>query len=180
MLKIVDLSMQNEAPKQLSHMILLNVKRSVLALKDAVDLFNDIFGWNNLLSIFFIALRSLFYLDSVIKRENNVETRVPESYWQVVGRLFFMLTFWVGIFAVILWCDGIREDFEELLSYCYEMQECVADSIVEEDEMCAFTKSVSENIPEFTAARYFCIDRSTIFSILNSITTFLLVIIQFK
>jgi hypothetical protein len=86
-----------QAPKQLSHMILLNVKRSVLALKDAVDLFNDIFGWNNLLSIFFIALRSLFYLDSVIKRENNVETRVPESYWQVVGRLFFMLTFWVSL-----------------------------------------------------------------------------------
>jgi hypothetical protein len=81
---------------------------------------------------------------------------------------------------VILWCDSIREDFEELLSYCYEMQICVDDSIFEEDEMCAFIKSVSHNMPKFTAARYFYIDRPAIFSILNSITTFLLVIIQFK
>jgi hypothetical protein len=86
-----------QAPKQLSHMVLLKVKRSILALKNAVDLFNDIFGWNTLLSIFFIALRTLFYLDSVIKRENNAETRVPESYWQVVGRFIFMLTFWVSL-----------------------------------------------------------------------------------
>jgi gustatory receptor len=81
---------------------------------------------------------------------------------------------------VILWCDAIREEYEELVSYCYEMQECLDNSIFEEDDMCAFTKSVSQNSPEFTAARYFYIDRSAIFSIMNSITTFLLVLIQFK
>ncbi|CAH1380228.1 unnamed protein product, partial [Tenebrio molitor] len=168
------------ARKQFSHMILLNVKRNLLALKDAVDLFNDIFGWNTLLNIFFIAVRSLYFLDSVIKKENSLASRVPESNWQVVGRSSFMLIFWVGIFAVILWCDAIREEYEELLSYCYEMQEYLDNSIFDEDDMCAFTKSVSQNIPEFTAARYFYIDRSAIFSIMNSITTFLLVLIQFK
>ncbi|KAH0812072.1 hypothetical protein GEV33_010719 [Tenebrio molitor] len=36
------------------------------------------------------------------------------------------------------------------------------------------------NVPEFTATRYFYIDRTAIFNILNSITTFLVVLIQFK
>ncbi|RZB77522.1 hypothetical protein BDFB_013856, partial [Asbolus verrucosus] len=36
---------------------------------------------------------------------------------------------------------------------------------------------VSENRPEFTAARFFSIDKSTIFSVLDAMTTFLLVII---
>ncbi|KAJ3620233.1 hypothetical protein MTP99_004201 [Tenebrio molitor] len=168
------------ARKQLSHIILLNVKRKLLALKDAVDLFNDIFGWNTLLHIFFIAVRSLYFLDSVIKKENSLASRVPESNWQLVSRSTFILIFWVGLIAVILWCDAIREEYEELLLYCYEMQECLDNSIFEEDDMCAFTKSVSQNSPEFTAARYFYIDRSAIFSIMNSITTFLLVLIQFK
>jgi hypothetical protein len=43
---------------------------------------------------------------------------------------------------VILWCDSIREEYEELLSYCQQMQQRVDDSIFEEDEICAFTKSV--------------------------------------
>jgi hypothetical protein len=85
------------ARKQLSRMILLNVKRNLLALKDAVDLFNDIFGWNTLLNIFFIAVRSLYFLDSVIKKENSLASRVPESNWQVVGRSSFMLIFWVSL-----------------------------------------------------------------------------------
>jgi hypothetical protein len=85
------------ARKRLSHMILLNVKRNLLALKDAVDHFNDIFGWNTLLNIFFIAVRSLHYLDSVIKKESSIASRVPESNWQVVSRSSFMLIFWVSL-----------------------------------------------------------------------------------
>jgi hypothetical protein len=85
------------ARKQLSHIILLNVKRKLLALKDAVDLFNDIFGWNTLLHIFFIAVRSLYFLDSVIKKENSLASRVPESNWQLVSRSTFILIFWVSL-----------------------------------------------------------------------------------
>ncbi|CAH1380236.1 unnamed protein product, partial [Tenebrio molitor] len=60
-----------QARKQLSYLILLKIKRSLLVLKDAVDLFNDIFGWNILLSIFFGALRSLIYIETTIRREDN-------------------------------------------------------------------------------------------------------------
>jgi gustatory receptor len=183
------------ARKQLSNLILLKVKRNLLVLKETVDHFNDIFGWAILLNIFFASLRGLIYLDDTIKGVDNIKN-VSRNYWQIASQIFFVLIFWVsladfetpvsrfflqiGIFALILWCDTIRKEFEELLSYCYQMQTRIAESTFTENDMCIFTKSVSQSMPEFTAARYFSIDRSTIFSILNSITTFLLVMIQFK
>ncbi|KAH0815855.1 hypothetical protein GEV33_006936 [Tenebrio molitor] len=167
------------ARKQLSNLILLKVKRNLLVLKETVDHFNDIFGWAILLNIFFGSLRGLIYLDDAIKGVDSIKN-VSKNYWQTASQFFFVLLFWIGIFALILWCDIIRKEFEELLSYCYQMQTCIAESTFTENDMCIFTKSVSQSMPEFTAARYFSIDRSTIFSILNSITTFLLVMIQFK
>ncbi|KAJ3617721.1 hypothetical protein MTP99_006816 [Tenebrio molitor] len=167
------------ARKQLSNLILLKVKRNLLVLKETVDHFNDIFGWAILLNIFFASLRGLIYLDNAIKGADSIDN-VPQNYWQMASHIFVVLFYWIGIFALILWCDTIRKEFEELLSYCYQMQTCIAESTFTENDMCIFTKSVSQSMPEFTAARYFSIDRSTIFSILNSITTFLLVMIQFK
>ncbi|KAJ3617719.1 hypothetical protein MTP99_006814 [Tenebrio molitor] len=167
------------ARKQLSNLILLKVKRNLLVLKETVDHFNDIFGWAILLNIFFASLRGLIYLDDTIKGVDNIKN-VSRNYWQIASQIFLVLIFWIGIFALILWCDTIRKEFEELLSYCYQMQTRIAESSFTENDMCIFTKSVSQSMPEFTAARYFSIDRSTIFSILNSITTFLLVMIQFK
>ncbi|XP_068901859.1 uncharacterized protein [Tenebrio molitor] len=170
-----------QARKQLSYLILLKIKRSLLVLKDAVDLFNDIFGWNILLSIFFGALRSLIYIETTIRREDNVGGHdVAENYWQAAARVSYAFFYWFGIFAVILWCDAVREEFEGLLSYCYQIQECVSGSMLNENEFYAFTNIVSQNMPQFTAARYFYIDRSAIFSILNSVTTFILVMIQFS
>jgi gustatory receptor len=48
------------------------------------------------------------------------------------------------------------------------------------EEIQVLVDVVLHNRPEFKAARFFSIDRSTLFSVLNSLTTFLLVLIQFK
>jgi gustatory receptor len=50
----------------------------------------------------------------------------------------------------------------------------------ENEEIQVFIDVVQHNRPEFRAARFFSINRSTLFSVLNSLTTFLLVMIQFK
>jgi gustatory receptor len=50
----------------------------------------------------------------------------------------------------------------------------------ENKEIQVFIDVVQHNRPEFRAARFFSINRSTLFSVLNSLTTFLLVMIQFK
>jgi gustatory receptor len=80
---------------------------------------------------------------------------------------------------VVLLCDTIRNEFEDLLLHFHKL-ECNAELPSDENEMSALIKSLSRCVPEFTAARYFYVDRSTILSLFNSITTFLLVMIQFK
>jgi hypothetical protein len=94
-----------QARKQLSYLILLKIKRSLLVLKDAVDLFNDIFGWNILLSIFFGALRSLIYIETTIRREDNVRGHdVAENYWQAAARVSYAFFYWVSCahFVILL------------------------------------------------------------------------------
>ncbi|CAH1380245.1 unnamed protein product [Tenebrio molitor] len=53
-------------------------------------------------------------------------------------------------------------------------------SSYEKKEIQVFIDVVTYNRPKFKAARFFSVDRSTLFSVLNSLTTFLLVMIQFK
>jgi hypothetical protein len=44
----------------------------------------------------------------------------------------------------------------------------------------ALALMIGKNYPEFNAARFFSMDKSTLFSILSVIITFVIVIIQFK
>jgi gustatory receptor len=82
--------------------------------------------------------------------------------------------------AVILMCDTIKQEFDNFLAHSYQIKNEVMDFAIKEHEVGTFIKAVSRCSPEFTAARYFSVDRSTIFAILNSMTTFLLVMIQLK
>jgi gustatory receptor len=67
---------------------------------------------------------------------------------------------------------------DEILAKAYQLEGMM--SSYENEEILVFIDVVQHNHPEFRAARFFSIDRSTLFSVLNSLTTFLLVLIQFK
>jgi gustatory receptor len=79
---------------------------------------------------------------------------------------------------MIFLSDSILKKYDEILVQVY----CFAGEVAsyENKEIQVFIDVVLHNRPEFRAARFFSIDRSTLFSVLNSLTTFLLVIIQFK
>jgi gustatory receptor len=67
---------------------------------------------------------------------------------------------------------------DEILAKAYQLEgELTSD---ENKEIQVFIDVMQHNRPEFRAARFFSINRSTLFSVLNSLTTFLLVMIQFK
>jgi gustatory receptor len=67
---------------------------------------------------------------------------------------------------------------DEILAQAYQLEGVL--SSYENEEIQVFIDVVLHNCPEFRAARFFSIDRSTLFGVLNSLTTFLLVLIQFK
>ncbi|XP_068901867.1 uncharacterized protein [Tenebrio molitor] len=84
----------------------------------------------------------------------------------------------VGILSTIFLCDSILKKCDEILAKAYRLEVKLTSYEIEEIQV--FIDAVLHSRPEFRAARFFSIDRSTLFSVLNSLTTFLLVMIQFK
>jgi hypothetical protein len=113
---------QHFAPtrKQLSKVVLLKVKRNLLVLRETVDLFNDIFGWTILLSIFFGGLRGLTYLDKAIKENDH---RGPQHQMQMAAHVVFLLVFWVSLAGLAT-----------LVSLCFPDWNLRLDNVVRRDK----------------------------------------------
>jgi hypothetical protein len=76
--------------------ILKKIKKSVLTLKEGVEVFNDIFGWSILFTIFSCVNRTLVYIDVVIKHSDLwLGPHVLVLYHDV----FRILTSWVRQFT---------------------------------------------------------------------------------
>ncbi|RZC33522.1 7tm 7 domain containing protein, partial [Asbolus verrucosus] len=160
---------------------LLKVRRDLLTLKQTVGIFNDIFGWNFLFNIFFIVTRTLIYLDMVLKRlfHHFDDQGTVWSVLHFVSNMLMMAIFWVGFTGVAFTCDSILKEYNSILAASHKMVPSTKWHLHKNDEIHAFVSSISNYRPNFTAARFFSIDRSTVFSVLNSVSTFLIVIIQF-
>ncbi|XP_068901861.1 uncharacterized protein [Tenebrio molitor] len=155
--------------------IVKKIKNSIFTLKDGVEVFNDIFGWSILFTIFSCVSRTLVYIDISIKHSEVSGGQDSLVFYHDVCRI---LISWVGILSTILLCDSILKKCDEILAKAYRLEALLTS--YENEEIQVLIDVVQHNRPEFRAARFFSIDRSTLFSVLNSLTTFLLVMIQFK
>ncbi|KAJ3620278.1 hypothetical protein MTP99_004243 [Tenebrio molitor] len=154
--------------------ILKKIRNHIFTLKEVVEIFNEIFGWMILFNIFCCVSKSLNFLDILIKMDGRWTT------WDallVYSEACCILIAWTGILSTTLLCDSILQKGEEILLQAYRLQ--TAFTFYGIEEILVFIDVVRLNRPEFTAARFFSIDRSTLFCIINSLTTFLLVMVQF-
>jgi gustatory receptor len=77
-------------------------------------------------------------------------------------------------------CDRILKEHDKLLDLAWRLKTSPSASRPQKKkELETFTDFVECNRPEFTAARFFPIDRSTLFKILDASITFILVMLQF-
>jgi hypothetical protein len=81
--------------------------------------------------------------------------------------------FQIGFIAVAVVCDFVLNEFDKILTVVCEIG--ISDEVFH-----GTLSSISNYRPNFTAARFFSVNRSMIFSVLNSFTTFLLVIVQLR
>jgi gustatory receptor len=171
--------------------ILKKIRNNIFTLKEVVEIFNEIFGWMILFNIFCCVSKSLNFLDILIKMSGRWTTWdallvYSEACciliaWVIQSGLAFRddtpFCFQTGILSTTLLCDSILRMGEEILLQAYRLQTAFTSYGIE--EILVFIDVVRLNRPEFTAARFFSIDRSTLFCIINSLTTFLLVMVQF-
>jgi gustatory receptor len=86
----------------------------------------------------------------------------------------------VGLAIAILLCDQILKEYDQLLDLAWKLEASLSTSTSQKTrEIKMFINFLQGNLPRFVAARFFTIDKSTLFKMLNTSITFLLVIIQF-
>jgi gustatory receptor len=86
----------------------------------------------------------------------------------------------VGLAIAILLCDQILKEYDQLLDLAWKLEASFSTSSSQETRQIKFfIDFVQGNRPRFVAAQFFTIDKSTLFKMLNTLITFLLVIIQF-
>ncbi|KYB27366.1 hypothetical protein TcasGA2_TC031155 [Tribolium castaneum] len=150
------------------------VKFNLFLLSQAVETFNDIFGWTILQTVFFTVPRVLMYFDIFITEHES-----KPNWLFFLANFLTNLLFWILLLYVIYLCDLVVKEFDQIVNVAYRMETwnvVFNGSRKNLDVM----KSFVNFRPSFTAARFFEIDRSTIFSICNALASFLIIIIQFK
>jgi gustatory receptor len=174
--------------------VLQRVKLGVFTLKKCVNAFNDIFGWTTLGSVFCSTFKCFVYIDVASKH-----SEVVEMWWGTEGdqlhflcEIGFIAVMWVsvlapyldnsvialfqtGIVLTIFLSDKILNEFDNLLDLAWQRKGLNPHL---DKEFKLFVSFVECNRPRFTAARFFAIDRSTLFKIINSSIGFFLVMIQ--
>jgi gustatory receptor len=175
--------------------LLGEVESSLFFLKDTVDLINDIFGWPLALSISYTTLYILNNFDFIFQNslisDDEIAfkiladttlvllTFVSTIFWKYLLSLKCFLQ--IGTSVVIARCDLILREAETMLTKSYVLRRHTKMLSAQEKEVLThFSDVILQNFPRFSAARFFNIDRSTILSILATVVTFLIIMIQFE
>ncbi|EFA09285.1 gustatory receptor 76 [Tribolium castaneum] len=154
-----------------------SVEHNLLLLKEAVSCFNDIFGWNFFYFIIFGICRTLVLIDDNVKSPKGMITRVVYYNFslEVLGGLVILVKFWTYALYFIMLADKVVKEFDDIFADFSEIFARTTNnkkySLLNEIEQCR---------PKFSAARFYDINKSTVFSIISTVTTFVIIILQFE
>jgi hypothetical protein len=166
-------------------------------MNNAIDLFNDIFGWTTLLNIFLGSVRTLLHMDKTITKDTSVYlSNNPASIWNMLYQTTLLLIIWVrnnffenilltvffqsGVIANVLLCDSVVQKHVQLLVLVTQLETNYQGVPSANEQLNSLLNTIAHLRPKFEAARFFSVDKTTLFTVSYSIVTFLLVLIQFK
>jgi gustatory receptor len=167
------------------------IRSDFYTLKDTVNVFNDIFGWPIALLISYTIFKVLIFLDhalimSYLYKNDEVLVILLLDGLTIavtfVSRCSIRLNLYIVCLQgspvlLILMCDAVSNESRKILELSRKLK-WELDSNT--SELSKLTDFVQEHLPVFSAARFFTIDRGTILSVLGSVTSFFIVMIQFR
>ncbi|KAJ3642409.1 hypothetical protein Zmor_025201 [Zophobas morio] len=155
-----------------------NIENSFCFLNDNVNLFNSIFGWPLTLNISFTTLYLLNNFDFMFANSSIFQ---KQAVSRILVDAILVLIVFVGTAAVLIMCDLVLQESEQILTSAQKLQRSIWPLIPDDQiKMERFRRTISENMPKFSASRFFWVDRSTILKILGTVVTFFIVMIQFR
>ncbi|XP_063924676.1 gustatory receptor 68a-like [Zophobas morio] len=145
-------------------------------LKESVDHFNDIFGIPLLLMISYATLHFVNYIDDLFFFRFN-----PDKYYHFfISNVLVVSMIFLGNCMLIVMCDSVLKEALKVVGFAYKLRKNFPSALSRQRvEVNEFIDFVIRNFPKFSAAGFFDIDRSTIFKLLGTVTTLLIVMVQF-
>ncbi|RZC36967.1 7tm 7 domain containing protein [Asbolus verrucosus] len=157
------------------HLPLMEMQIITYLMNESVSIFNEIFGKSINLLISYTTFFLINYLDYNISNPFSD----GEVFHKITAETLNFLKPFVPTVILILSCDSIVEESETIFLLMYKWcSNCVNSK--GREELYRFANFVQKNRPEFNAAGYFTIHKSTILSMLGTVVTFLIVLLQFK
>ncbi|EFA05773.1 gustatory receptor isoform X1 [Tribolium castaneum] len=132
-------------------------------LKNTVDDFNDIFGISFLLIISYSTLHFVNYIDDLFF------FRFEKSKFEpfLISNISLVSLIFLFNCTLIIMCDCVRSEASKVVKNAQKLRHKFD------------LKTLVLNFPKFTAGGFFHVKKSTIFSILNTVSTLLIVMVQF-
>ncbi|CAH1380596.1 unnamed protein product, partial [Tenebrio molitor] len=152
------------------------IENIVCFLKELNLIFNDLCGWPIMLIILYSSLLNLNYLDDIFKNSFGYDQR--QFIGVIISNISVVLITNTGTVSLILLCDSVLEEAKVTVLLSYKLRQYTLPK--EKQEMSDFVKVLLDNFPEFTAAGFFSITKTTIFHMISTVTTFFIIIIQFN
>ncbi|RZB40308.1 7tm 7 domain containing protein, partial [Asbolus verrucosus] len=132
-------------------------------------------------AIEYVQLYVQFFLQILLCFDSIFQKSSIGDFERILGNIAIIFLFCCGATINILLADSILQETEAVLALSYKLERYFLNRISREsDELRQFINVVIDNFPKFSAARFFTIDRSTIFRIFEAVTTFLIILIQFE
>ncbi|RZB39050.1 7tm 7 domain containing protein [Asbolus verrucosus] len=156
---------------------LKNVEYSMRFLKKTVDIFNDIFEWPIALIIAFSVVHMVHEFDYIII---VISTKTYNIGKEMAADLLLVLLIFSGTTGLIVMCDLILMEEEKILDLCGDLRRDYVKNSLQKRRFDDINQLILENFPKFSGARFFGISRSTILRILETVTTFIIISIQFR
>ncbi|EFA05779.2 gustatory receptor 68 [Tribolium castaneum] len=150
------------------------IETSLFNLKEIVDTFNKIFGWPLLFIIFTSSIIFLDYTDEFFN--GKIFALEGRKFGMALGSYVSMaLLTSYGAIVVILLCDYIGEEMTKVEERLFKLKRASS-----EKEISSILVNVRYTFPKFSAAGFFVIGKSTILTVLGTVVTFLVIMVQFK
>lgn len=83
----------------------------------------------------------------------------------------------VGI--LIVSCDSTTREANNIIRICNEVEERLPSFCTEREELLRLVELAKQEPVYYSAAEFFCVNRTTIFSILSVTATYFIIVIQF-
>ncbi|KAJ3652318.1 hypothetical protein Zmor_018296 [Zophobas morio] len=145
-------------------------------LKETVNRFNSLYGWSLLLLITLTTLQFLNYLEYNLQSQEFGTKNVTQTR---ITHVLTMLLSFIPTVMLLLKCDNVMDEFENIVFLESKSSTQLLDPRIRE-EVDRFGHILATNLPQFSAARFIVLGRTTLLGIFGTVASFFIVITTFE